>query len=147
MAATESLSTMMQNAYAKLGDGSYALQGVTGPVGETGFGSGTVVAPGANTLIATHQPPPDAAGKLHQIECVVWFSEGVPAAADNYNVGFRFGGTLISKIPVLPVLNQPAKSVFYFKAAAGTQFAIYSVNAATAGVAYNGFITATRIFS
>ena len=137
----------MQGAFAKLGDGSYAMQGVTGPIGETGFGQGSVSGPGANTLIATHQPPADAAGKLHQIECVVWFSAGAPAAADNFNVGFRFGGTTISPIPITPVLNSPVKSVFYFKAAAGTQFGIYSIGAGTAGVTYNAFITATKVFS
>lgn len=147
MAELESLSTMMQNAYAKLNDGSFALQGITGPIGESGFGSGTVTAPGADTLIATHQPPAAAAGKLHQIEAVVWFSAGTPAAADNFNVGFKFGGTLISKIPIMPVLNQPVRTQFFFKAAANTQFAVYSVGAATAGVTYNAYISATKVFS
>lgn len=147
MAEAESLSTMMQNSYAKLGDGSFASQGITGPVGESGFGSGTVVAPAANTLIATHQPPGSAAGKLHQIEVVVWFSVGTPAAADNFNMGFKFGNTLISAVPVVAVLNTVVKTTFFFKAAAGTQFAVYSIGAATAGVTYNAYISATRIFS
>jgi hypothetical protein len=147
MAEGESLSSMMQAAYAKLGDGSFAMQGITGPIGESGFGAGTVSAPGADTLIATHQPPGSAAGKLHQIEAVVWFSAGTPAAADNFNMGFKFGGTLISKIPIPPVLNQVVRTTFFFKAAAGTQFAIYSVGAATAGVTYNAYISATKVFS
>ena len=106
-----------------------------------------VAAPGADAQIATHQPPNSAAGKLHQIDVAVWFSAGAPAAADNFNVGFKFGNTLISKIPIIPVLNQVVRSTFYFKAAVGTQFAIYSVGAATAGVTYNAYISATKVFS
>lgn len=147
MAEIEALNTMLQNSFVKLGDGSFAGQGITGPVGETGFGAGTVAAPGANTLIANHQPPAGAAGKLHQIECVVWFSAGAPVAADNFNMGFKFGNTLISAIPVVPVLNTVVRTQFFFKAAAGTQFAVYSIGAATAGVTYNAYISATRIFS
>lgn len=117
----------------------------TGPVAETGFGGGpgTVVAPAADTVITNHFP--GVAGELHMIEVVTWFSEGTPTAADNYNMGFKFGGTLIAPIPVVAAINVPTTSRFYFNSAAGTPFGVHSIDAGTAGVGYNAFLTATRV--
>lgn len=160
MGAPESTNTMMQNSFVQVADGSYAQQvtstvpgevpeggssGSSGPNAESGFGIGSVVAPAADTTIATHQPPAENAGLLHKIVATVWFSETAPAAAENANMAFKFGGTVISAIPAIPALHVPVTVEFYFKAAAGTAFSIVSVGAGTAAVEYNAFITATRV--
>lgn len=158
MAQPEAINTMVQNSYTKLADGSYAQQvasagsvgtnpQTSGPADESGFGANSVTAPAADTLIANHQPPAGNAGELHRIEVVVWLSGAAPASADNFNMGFKFGGTLISKIPVIPAAHVPTRVEFYFKAAAGTPFAVNSIAAATAGVIYNAYITATKLVS
>lgn len=141
-----------------LADGTYAIKTVSagsvgtsqqssGPNAESGFGIGTVSAPGVGATIATHQPPAGNAGELHEIEITAWLSSGTPAAADLNNMAFKFGGTTISAIPVVNALNVPTKSKFYFNAAAGTPFSVIAVAAATAGVGYSAFITATKIVS
>jgi hypothetical protein len=160
MAELESMNTMLQNSFVEVADGSYAQQvtsiapgttpdggssGSSGPNAESGFGIGSVVAPAADTVIATHTPPAANAGKLHKIVATVWFSATAPTGVDNANMAFKFGGTVISAIPAVPDLHIPVTVEFYFKAAAGTPFAIVSVGAGTAGVQYNAFITATRI--
>lgn len=159
MAAPESINTMWQNSFAKVGDGDYALKttgaggggsttaSTSGPNAESGFGIGGVVAPAAGATIATHQPPAGNAGKLHKITATVWFTETAPAAADNANMAFKFGGTTISALPAIPVMHVPVTVEFYFNAAAGTPFSIIAVGAGTAAVKYNAFITATKVVS
>lgn len=149
----------MSSELVQLIDGTYATRVVSagsvganaqtaGPNAESGFGIGAVTAPGAGAVIATHQPPAGNAGELHEIEATVWYSVGAPVdATENANVAFKFGGTVISSIPIVPVLNTPVKTKFYFNAAAGTPFAIVAVGAGAAGVKYNAFITATKIVS
>lgn len=166
MAAAEAVNTMFQNAFTKIGDGDYALKttgsggggssnvaitsatvATSGPNAESGFGIGGVAAPAAGATIATHQPPAGNAGKLHRITATIWFSETAPAAADNANMAFKFGGTVISALPAIPVMHVPVTVEFYFNAAAGTPFSIVAVGAGTAGVKYNAFITATKVVS
>lgn len=148
----------MSAELTQLADGTYAVRTVSagsvganqqssGPNDQSGFGIGTVAAPGAGAVIATHQPPAGNAGELHEVEITAWLSAGTPAAADLNNMAFKFGGTVISSIPVVNALNVPTKSKFYFNAAAGTPFAVVAVAAATAGVSYSAFITATKIVS
>lgn len=167
MAAPESTNTMFQNSFTKLSDGNYALQttapasggtsttvkvdptstAFSGPNGESGFGIGAVAAPAAGATIATHTPPPGNAGKLHRIEVILWLSVGTPAVAEDNNMAFKFGGTIISNLPVARALNVPMKTEFYFNAAAGTAFSVVAVNAATAGVTYCASINATKVVS
>lgn len=159
MAEPEAINTMVQNSYVKLGDGSYAQKTASagsvgidpqtsGPNAESGFGINSVVAPAAGAVIATHTPPVGAAGELHEIDVTVWYSAGVPAdATENSNMAFKFGGGIISALPVVPALNTPVKTKFYFKAAAATPFAVVAVGAGAAAVKYNAFITATKVVS
>lgn len=160
MGAPESTNTMMQNSFVQVADGSYAQQitsvspgevpdggssGSSGPNAESGFGIGAVVSPAAGATIAAHQPPTANAGFLHKIVATVWFSEGAPAAGDNANMAFKYGDTVISAIPAIPAANVPVTVEFYFKAASSTAFSIVAVDAGTADVGYNAFITATRV--
>ena len=168
MAEPQSLNTMFQNAFVAVdvnagqyslrttATGSGATQNVaiastsgafSGPSAESGFANGTVVAPGVGATIATHTPPAGNAGKLHKITATCWFSVGSPVAADNFNMAFKFGGGVISAIPVVPALNAPVTVEFYFNAAVGTPFSIVAVGAGTAAVAYNAFLTATKVVS
>lgn len=141
-----------------LGDGTYAVRTVSagsagaggqtaGPNAESGFAVNAVAAPGADAVIATHTPPAGAAGELHKIEVTTWLSAGAPAAAEDNNMAFKFGNTVISKLPVARALNVPITVEFYFNAAIGTSFAVNSVAAATAGVTYCAFLTATKVVS
>lgn len=162
MSEPESTNTMFHDAFTKLGDGSYALQTTGGggggatdvniassdipfyfPVAESGFGSGSVTAPAAGATIATHQPPAGATGKLHKIIVTTWLSgTGTPAEADNMNMAFKYGTTIISNIPVA---TTPITTTFYFKAATGVAFSVVAVAAGTADVTYNAMLVATQV--
>lgn len=142
----------------QLSDGTYATRVVSagsvganaqtaGPNDQTGFGIGTVAAPGAGAVIATHQPPAGNAGELHEVEITAWLAAGTPAAADLNNMAFKFGGGTITAIPVINALNVPVKTKLYWTAAAATPMAVIAVGAATAGVTYAALITATKIVS
>lgn len=156
MSEPESTNTMFHDAFTKLSDGNYALQttgasaGTTspassGPVAESGFGSGTETAPVADTVIATHQPPASANGKLHKITITTWLSgTGTPAAADDFNMAFKYGATVISP---LPTTITPVTTEFYFNAATGVAFSVVAVGAGTAAVDYNAMIVATQVVS
>lgn len=163
MPNAEAMNTSIQQSFVKLADGSMAQQVVGATSGslpsgssaalagvnaESGFGIGSAVAPAAGATIATHQPPAGNAGELHEIDVTVWYSAGTPAdATENANMAFKFGGTVISNLPVTAVLNAPVKTKFYFNAAAGTPFSIVAVGAGSAACKYNAFITATRMVS
>lgn len=142
----------------QLGDGTYATRVVSagsvgagaqssGPNDQSGFGIGAVSAPGAGATIATHTPPVGNAGELHEIEITAWLASGTPAAADLNNMAFKFGGGTITSIPVAQAINVPIKTKFYWTAAAGTAISVIAVAAATAGVTYAAFISATKIVS
>lgn len=159
MAEPESLNTMAQNSYTRLSDGSYAIKtssvasssgsvlSTSGPNSESGFAAGSVTAPAADTVIAQYQPPSGDAGKLYRIEITVWLSGTAPASVDNFNLAFKSGSTVVSKIPVIPDIHIPVTFEFYFKATSGTPFTVSSVDAGTTGVVYNVFISATRVVS
>lgn len=161
MVNAEAVSTSFQQSFVKQGDGTFAQQTVSvanaagtsggqtaGPSGETGFGIGSATAPAIGATIATHQPPAGNAGKLHEIEVTAWYSAGTPAdATETSNMAFKFGGTVISNLPVAAVLNSPTKTKFYFNAAAGTPFSVVAVAAGSAACKYNAFITATKVVS
>lgn len=156
MAEPESTNTMLHGSFVGLGNDEYALRiasggggvdspATSGPIAESGFGSGSVTAPAAGATIATHQPPASASGKLHQIVVTTWLSgTGTPAAADNMNVAFKYGATVISN---LPITDSPITTTFYFNAATGVAFSVVAVNAGTADVTYNAMIVATRVVS
>jgi hypothetical protein len=154
----ESINTMLQGSFVKLGEGSYAQKiasagsagtnaQTSGPNDASGFDANSVTGPGLGAVIATHTPPVGANGELHLIEVTVWYSGTAPAAAENFNMAFKFGGTQITKIPAIPALHIPTKATFYFVAASGTPFAVIAVAAGTAGTIYNAFIAATKIVS
>jgi hypothetical protein len=168
LAEKESTATMLQASFIKNGDGDFLVKtaaipypgtaatpvkidaastAFSGPNAESGFGIGAVAAPGAGATIASHTPPAGNAGKLHRIEVVTWLAVGAPAAAEDNNMAFKFGGTVISNLPVARALNVPIKTEFYFNAAAGTAFSIVAVAAATAGVTYCASINATKVVS
>lgn len=148
---------MFQGSFVKVDEGDYYLKtggsssgdgspASSGPVAESGFGSGSETAPVAGTTIATHQPPTSAAGKLHKIEVTTWLSgTGTPAGTDTFNMAFKYGDTVISPLPVAEI---PIKTTFYFNAAEGVAFSVVSgTEAGTTDVDYNAMIVATRVVS
>lgn len=160
MPEPESTNTMFHDAFVNIGDGEYALRttpsstdsaspATSGPIAESGFGSGAVTAPVAGTTIATHQPPSSAAGKLHKIDVTAWLSgTGAPAATDGFNIAFKYGDTTISDLPLIPDKHIPVQCTFYFNAAEGVAFSVVSgADAGTADVTYNAMIVATRVVS
>lgn len=160
MPEPESTNTMLQGSFKAVGGGNYALattavsptapgqiEATSGAISESGFGAGSVIAPAAGATIATHSPPAAAAGYLHEIEITTWFSATAPAAADNFNMAFKYGAGNITIIPAVPGLHVPVKTKFYFNAANGVAFSVVAVGAGTAAVAYNAMIVATRVVS
>jgi len=142
----------------QLSDGTYGVRVVSagsvganaqtaGPNDQSGFGIGSAAAPAGGTVIATHTPPAGNAGELHEVEITTWLAAGAPAAADLNNMAFKFGGGTITAIPVVNALNVPTKTKLYWTAAAGTAMSVIAVGAATAGVTYAAFISATKIVS
>ncbi len=121
------------------------LQAFTGPLatasmGSTGAGN---TAPGANAALVTSLPP---SGKgLYQIDVVAYLSGAAPAAADNANIEFRFGGTTLSRIPLVPALGVVTVWRTFFTSDGVTNFSVNATGAATAGVVYNVFFTATKV--
>lgn len=109
-------------------------------MGSTGAG---VTAPGAGAALVTSLPP---SGKgLYTIKVVAYLSAGTPAAADNANIEFRFGGTVLSRIPLAPALNVPTVWETAFTSDGSTNFSVNATAAATGGVTYNVFLTATKV--
>ncbi|MFG2268107.1 hypothetical protein [Streptomyces sp. NPDC048720] len=148
----------MSSELTQLGDGTYAIRTVSagsvgsggqtsGPNDQSGFGIGSVTAPAAGATIATHTPPAGNSGELHEVEITAWISAGTPAAADANNMGFKFGGGTITAIPVIAGVNQPVKTKLFWNAAAGTPMSVIAIGAATAGVTYSAFISATKLVS
>jgi hypothetical protein len=102
-----------------------------------------VVAPTAGQALVTSLPP---SGKgLYRIRVVAYLSAGTPAAADAGNLEFRFGGTALSSVPLVPALNVPTTWETFFASDGATNFSINATAAATAGVAYNVFFTAAKV--
>lgn len=116
----------------------------SGPLANASMANGkAVVAPTANQALATSLPP---SGKgTYQIEVVAYLSAGTPAAADNANLEFRFGGTTLSSIPLIPALNVPTTWRTVFQSDGATNFSVNATGAATAGVTYNVFMTAVKV--
>ncbi len=121
------------------------MQVFTGPLANASMGStgAGVTAPGAAAALVTILPP---SGKgLYAIEVVAYLSGAAPAAADNANIEFRFGGTTLSRIPLVPALSVPTTWRTAFTSDGVTNFSINATGAATAGVIYNVSITATKV--
>jgi hypothetical protein len=116
----------------------------TGPLANASMGSAkAVVAPTAGQALVTSLPP---SGKgLYNIEVVAYLSAGTPAAADAGNLEFRFGGTALSSIPLVPALNVPTTWKTCFSSDGATNFSVNATGAATAGVSYNVFFVATKV--
>lgn len=116
----------------------------TGPLANASMGSAkATVAPTAGQALVTSLPP---SGKgLYRIQVVAYLSAGTPAAADAGNLEFRFGGTALSSIPLIPALNVPTTWETVFTSDGATNFSINATAAATGGVAYNVFFTATKV--
>lgn len=122
------------------------MQIFTGALAPASMGSAKAVsAPTAGTALVTSLPP---SGKgLYVVKVVAYLSAGTPAAADNGNLEFRFGGTALSSIPLVPALNVPTTWETVFNSDGATNFSVNATGNATAGVAYNVFFTATKVNS
>jgi len=121
------------------------MQVFTGPLANASMGStgAGVTAPGAGAALVTSLPP---SGKgLYQIDVVAYLSGAAPAAADNSNIEFRFGGTSLSRIPLVPAQNVVTAWRTFFASDGATNFSVNAVGAATASVVYNVFFTATKV--
>lgn len=121
------------------------LQVYTGPQANASMGSsgGGVTAPGAGAALVTILPP---SGKgFYAIEVFAYLSAGTPAAADNANIEFRFGGTTLSRIPLFPALNLLSQWRTTFTSDGVTNFSVNATGAGTGGVTYNVFMTATKL--
>jgi hypothetical protein len=121
------------------------MQVFTGPLSNASMGTtgAGVTAPGAGAALVTSLPP---SGKgLYAIEVVAYLSGAAPAAADDANIEFRFGATALSRIPLVPALNVPTCWHTAFTSDGATNFSINATGAATAGVIYNVFFTATKV--
>lgn len=121
------------------------MQVFTGALANASMGSTNagVTAPGAGAALVTSLPP---SGKgLYAIEVVAYLTGAAPAAADNANIEFRFGGTTLSRIPLVPALNVPTTWRTVFQSDGTTNFSINATGAATAGVIYNVSFTATKV--
>ncbi len=119
------------------------MQVFTGPLGTASMGSAKNTAPGAGAALVTSLPP---SGKgLYQIDVVAYLSGAAPAAADNQNIEFRFGGTVLSAIPLIPAANTVTAWRTYFTSDGVTNFSVNATGAATAAVVYNVFLTATKV--
>jgi hypothetical protein len=116
----------------------------TGPLANASMGSAkAVTAPAAGQALVTSLPP---SGKgLYTIKVVAYLSAGTPTAADSGNLEFRFGGTALSSIPLIPALNVPTTWETVFSSDGATNFSINATSAATTGVVYNVFFTATKV--
>jgi len=102
-----------------------------------------VTAPAAGAALVTSLPP---SGKgLYQIDVVAYLSATAPAAADNANIEFRFGGTTLSRIPLAPALNVVTVWRTFFSSDGTTNFSVNATGNATAAVVYNVFLTATKV--
>lgn len=121
------------------------LQVFTGPLATASMGStgAGATAPTAGQALVTSLPP---SGKgLYQIDVVAYLSGAAPAAADNANIEFRFGGTVLSRIPLVPAANVPTVWRTFFTSDGTTNFSVNATGAGTAAVVYNAFLTATKV--
>jgi hypothetical protein len=106
--------------------------------------TGRVVAPGVGVAIVTIAAPPAGTYDV-QVKC--YFDVGAPVAADTNNMEFRVGAGVISALLVAPALQTNVGADFLFRVVlSGAQaLSINATGAATAGVGYDAFISATRI--
>lgn len=116
----------------------------TGPLANASMGSAkSATSVTAGQALVTSLPP---SGKgLYRIVVVAYLSAGTPAAADAGNLEFRFGGTALSSIPLVPALNVPTTWETVFSSDGATNFSVNATGAGTASVAYNVFFTATKV--
>lgn len=115
----------------------------SGPLSSASMGSAKVTAPTAGQALVTSLPP---SGKgLYRIQVVAYLSGAAPAAADNQNIEFRFGGTTLASIPLVPAQNVPTVWETCFTSDGTTNFSVNATGAGTASVVYNVFFTATKV--
>lgn len=121
-----------------------SMRVTTAPLGNASMGQAKTTAPGAGVALVTSLPP---AGKgLYLIEVVAYLSgAGTPAAGDNQNIEFRFGGTTLASLPLVPAIHVPTTWRTYFTSDGATNFSINATGAGTANVVYNVAFTATKV--
>lgn len=121
-----------------------SMRVTTAPLANASMGSAkAVTAPTAGQALVTSLP---AAGKgLYRIQVVAYLSGAAPAAADCGNIEFRFGGTALSSIPLVPAINVPTTWEAYFTSDGATNFSVNATAGATAGVIYSVFFTAAKV--
>lgn len=112
------------------------------PKNNSTFANGTVAAPTLGQVVLTALPV--AGPGLYEVRITTWLSAGTPAPADNKNLEFRFGATVLTALPVIPALNTPVIAIMYFSSDGTTAFTVNATAAATAGVTYNATLVATK---
>ncbi|MFF4019991.1 hypothetical protein [Streptomyces sp. NPDC001843] len=116
----------------------------TGPLANASMGSAkAATSVTAGQALVTSLPP--SGRGLYRVNVVAYLSAGTPAAADNGNLEFRFGGTALSSIPLVPALNVVTSWETTFTSDGSTNFSVNATGNGTAGVAYNVFFTATKV--
>lgn len=121
------------------------MQVFTGPLANASMGStgAGVTAPTAGAALVTVLPP---SGKgLYAIEVTAYLSGAAPAAADNANIEFRFGASVLSRIPLIPAQNVQTKWTTTFSSDGTTNFTVNATGNATASVVYNVSLVATKV--
>lgn len=120
-----------------------SMRVTTAPLGNASMGSAKVTAPTLGQALVTSLPP---TGKgLYRITVVAYLSGAAPAAIDNANIEFRFGGTTLAAIPLVPAINVPTAWETYFTSDGATSFSVNATAAGTAGVIYTVVFTATKV--
>lgn len=102
-----------------------------------------VVAPGAGAAIVTLVAP--AAG-TYEVDVVVGYDAGAPAAAELNNMEVQRGGVaLFTPLQVLSVLNNLQGKRFQITFSGANNLTVNAIGAGTAGVGYTAVIIATRV--
>lgn len=121
-----------------------SMRVTTAPLANASMGAAkAVTAPTAGQALVTSLPP---SGKgLYRVQVWAYLSGAAPAAADNGNIEFRFGATVLSSIPLVPAINVPTVWETYFTSDGATNFSVNATAGATAGVIYSVFFIATKV--
>lgn len=119
------------------------LQVYSGPLANASMASASPTAPTTGAQIVASLP---GSGKgLYQIDVTAYLSGAAPAAADNKNIEFRFGGTTLSSIPLAPAQNVVTTWRTFFQSDGITNFSVNATGNGTASVVYNVFMVCTKV--
>lgn len=132
------LSTDVAGLLPNLGVTPYVLSSSAGAAAR-------VVAPGAGAVIASI-----AAGSLpagtYDVDVLVGFDVGAPVAADQNNMEFRRGASVVSSLQLFLVINVYSPVHTFRCSVSGAEaVSVNATGAATAGVGYSAQLIATRV--